>query len=154
MHIPKLLPCALLAAAFLSLPMQAQAPLEVDQTELAKHIDHHVPPVYPPIAKAARIQGEVVFQVNVSKAGHVESLKVLSGPAMLQQEATDCLKQWTFHPFLKDGVPVAAHGRYSIIFSLGSSPAPSTRLPAQVSASTPGAPSQTVVVQVKAETSV
>jgi TonB family protein len=122
MHIAKLLPCVLLAAAFLTLPTLAQDSLEVDQAELAKHVNHRVPPVYPPIAKAARIQGEVVFQVNVSTAGHVESLKVLNGPAMLQQAAMDCLRQWTYRPFLKDGTPVPATGKASIFFSLGDSP--------------------------------
>jgi hypothetical protein len=35
---------------------------------------------------------------------------------MLQQAAIDCLKQWTFHPFQKDGAPTPATGRVSIIF--------------------------------------
>lgn len=154
MHIPKLLPCALLATAFLSLPMQAQDSLEVTAKTIQEHIDHKTFPSYPPLAKAAHIQGTVLFDLRIGTNGRIESMNVVSGPAILQQEAMDCFKQWTFHPFLKDGVPVAAHGRYSIIFLLGSSPAPSTQTPAQVSTSTPGAPNQTVVVHVKAETPV
>jgi len=99
--------------------MPAQEPLAVDAKTLEQQIDHRLPPVYPAIAKAARIQGTVVFQIQVGTTGKVESMKVLSGPAMLQQSAIDCLKLWTFHPFQKDGAPVATSGNVSIEFSLG-----------------------------------
>ena len=41
-------------------------------------------PVYPAIAKAARVQGTVVLEAVISKAGRIESLHVVSGPAMLR----------------------------------------------------------------------
>jgi hypothetical protein len=44
-------------------------------------------PIYPPIAKAARVQGTVVLQATISKTGTIENLHVISGPAMLQQAA-------------------------------------------------------------------
>ena len=73
--------------------LSAQEILAVDAGTLNQHIHHHADPVYPPIAKAARIQGTVVFQVRVGVTGKIESSKVVSGPAMLQQAAIDCLKQ-------------------------------------------------------------
>jgi TonB family protein len=103
---------ALIAVAF------AQDVLQVDATTIQQHVDHQVPPVYPPIAKAAHIQGTVVFDLRVGTTGKIESMKVVSGPAMLQQAAIDCLKQWSFHPFEKDGGPVEATGQVSIVFSL------------------------------------
>jgi TonB family protein len=96
----------------------AQEPLPVDQKTLTEHVDHRVPPVYPPIAKAAHIQGTMVFDIRVGTDGKIESMKVVSGPAMLQQAAIDCLKQWKFRPFQKDGSLVAATGQMSIIFML------------------------------------
>ncbi len=42
-------------------------------------------PQYPAIAKAARIQGTVVLQATISKAGEITNLRVVSGPPMLQQ---------------------------------------------------------------------
>lgn len=86
---------------------------------IQEHADHHGFPVYPPIAKAARVQGTVVLELRIGSTGKLESLKVVSGPAMLQQAAIDSMKQWTFHPFEKDGVPVVATGQYKIIFTLG-----------------------------------
>jgi TonB family protein len=97
----------------------AQEVLTVDKLTLNQHVNHRVTPVYPPIAKAARIQGTVVFDVRIGVTGKIESMKVISGPAMLQQAAMDSLKQWTYHPFEKDGKPVPASGTVSIEFSLG-----------------------------------
>lgn len=40
---------------------------------------HRVQPVYPPLARAARIQGEVVLSATISKEGTIENLQVLGG---------------------------------------------------------------------------
>ena len=97
---------------------KAQEVIQVNAKDIQQHIDHQVPPVYPPIAKAVRIQGTVVFDITVGVSGNIESIKVVSGPPMLQQAALDCLKQWTYHPFEKDGLKVAASGQTSIEFML------------------------------------
>lgn len=98
---------------------RAQQVIQVTAREIQQHIDHQVFPVYPPIAKAAQIQGTIVFELRIGTTGKIESMNVVSGPAMLQQAAIDALKQWTFHPFEKEGVPVIATGQYSLIFTLG-----------------------------------
>jgi len=102
----------------LGIPAWTQDGISVDEAILSEHVDHRAPPAYPPIAKAAFIQGTVVIEIRVGTSGKVEAMKVVSGPAMLQQAAIDCLKQWTFHPFQKDGFPVVATGRMSIVFLL------------------------------------
>ncbi len=117
MRIERTLLLALTLPIFTVL-LHPQDSLPVDQQTLAQHIDRQVAPVYPPIAKAAHIQGTVTFEIRVGVSGKIEAMKVVSGPAMLQQAATDCLKQWTFHPFEKNGIPVAATGQISIIFAL------------------------------------
>lgn len=113
-------------AAFFSMALPAlvtcifaQNVLQVDAKTIQHHIDHQVSPFYPPIAKAARVQGTVVLDLRIGITGKIESVKAVSGPAMLQQAAIDALKQWTFHPFEKDGVPAVATGQYNIIFTLG-----------------------------------
>jgi TonB family protein len=110
---------AILVFAAVSRLASSQEPLPVDKDTLDQHVGHRVPPVYPPIAKAARIQGTVVFDVKIGLSGKVESMKVVSGPAMLQQAAIDCVKQWSYRPFEKDGASVPATGQISIEFSLG-----------------------------------
>jgi len=118
MHVRRILQFGFLCLT-LSVYSAAQDVLQVDEQTLNQHIASQTQAVYPPIAKAALIQGTVVFEVRIGTSGKIESMKVFSGPAMLQQAAIDCLKQWTFKPFEKGGVPVAANGRVSIVFSLG-----------------------------------
>jgi protein TonB len=77
------------------------------------------PPVYPPIAKAARVSGTVVLQATISKTGAIENLHVLSGPAMLQQAALDAVRSWRYRPYLLNGDPVEVETTVNVIFTLG-----------------------------------
>jgi len=76
-------------------------------------------PIYPPIAKAARVTGTVVLQVTISKAGEVENLRVVSGPAMLQQAALDAVKNWRYRPYLFNNEPIEVETTVNVIFTLG-----------------------------------
>jgi len=76
-------------------------------------------PIYPPIAKAARVSGTVVLQATISKSGTIEGLHVISGPAMLQQAALDAVKSWRYRPYLLNNEPVEVETTVNVIFSLG-----------------------------------
>jgi protein TonB len=76
-------------------------------------------PAYPPIAKAARVQGTVVLQATISKTGAIENLKVVSGPAMLQQSALDAVRTWRYKPYLLNNEPVEVETTVNVIFTLG-----------------------------------
>jgi protein TonB len=76
-------------------------------------------PVYPPIAKAARVSGTVVLQATISKNGTIENLHVVSGPAMLQQAAMDAVKTWRYRPYLLNNEPVEVETTVNVIFTLG-----------------------------------
>jgi protein TonB len=76
-------------------------------------------PVYPPIAKAARVQGTVVLQATISKTGSIENLRVISGPAMLQQAALDAVRSWRYKPYLLNNDPVEVDTTVNVIFTLG-----------------------------------
>jgi protein TonB len=77
------------------------------------------PPVYPPIARSAAVQGTVVLQAVISKAGTIENVHVISGPAMLQQAAVDAVKTWRYKPYLLDNQPVEVETTVDVIFNLG-----------------------------------
>jgi TonB family protein len=113
--------CAAFVSLLLAFPFfgSAQEAISVDHAVLDQHVDYRVAPIYPPIAKAAFVQGTVVIDVRLGVTGKIDSVKVVSGPPMLQQAAIDSLKQWRFHPFEKNGAPVPATGKVSIEFSLG-----------------------------------
>jgi len=76
-------------------------------------------PLYPPIAKAARVSGTVVLQATISKTGTIENLKVISGPAMLQGAATDAVRSWRYRPYLLNGEPVEVETTVNVVFTLG-----------------------------------
>jgi protein TonB len=76
-------------------------------------------PIYPPIAKAARIQGTVVLQATISKTGTIENLRVVSGPGMLQDNALSAVRSWRYRPYLLNGEPVEVETTVNVIFSLG-----------------------------------
>jgi protein TonB len=76
-------------------------------------------PVYPPIAKAARVSGTVVLQATISKQGTIEGLHVVSGPAMLQQAAMDAVRTWRYRPYLLNNDPVEVETTVNVIFTLG-----------------------------------
>lgn len=51
-------------------------------------------PIYPPIAKAAQVGGDVVLLVSFKTTGETDEVKVVSGPVMLQRAAVDYAKAW------------------------------------------------------------
>ena len=73
---------------------------------MRKYLLDHPKPAYPPIARAAHIQGDVQIAVLIDTSGKVSEGKFLNGPPMLQQAALEAVKHWTFTPFATDG---AAH---------------------------------------------
>ncbi len=90
----------------------------VSEADARQHLTQKTDPLYPPIAAAARIEGDVVISVVVDTNGQVASEKVLSGPAMLQQAALDAVKKWQFAPFTADGTAMRVTTTLTIPFHL------------------------------------
>jgi protein TonB len=76
-------------------------------------------PIYPPIAKAARVSGTVVLQAVISKTGTIEHVQIVSGPAMLQQAAHDAVMTWRYRPYMLNNEPVEVETTVNVIFTLG-----------------------------------
>ena len=77
-----------------------------------------VEPPYPVIARAARVQGDVVLRAIISKTGVIANLELLSGHPMLVPAALDAVKQWRYRPFLLNGEPVEVETTITVTFSL------------------------------------
>ena len=75
-------------------------------------------PVYPPLARAARVSGAVVVEVVVDQAGNVTSARVLSGHALLRDAAAAAARQWKWNPTYLTGVPVQVVGTITFNFTL------------------------------------
>ena len=77
-----------------------------------------VQPVYPAMAKAQHISGGVTIDALIDANGHVTTMKVISGPALLQEAAMDALKQWKYQPATLDGKAVPMHLNVTVQFRL------------------------------------
>jgi TonB family protein len=76
------------------------------------------PPVYPPLATAARVQGAVVLQIEISSEGKVQSGLVLAGHPLLNDAALQAVKQWTYKPFTVGGTVVPVVTTATVNFTL------------------------------------
>jgi len=76
-------------------------------------------PVYPAIARAAHVEGSVVIEAVISKAGRIESLSVVSGPEMLRTAALDAVRQARYAPYKLNGDPVEVQTVITVVFRLG-----------------------------------
>ena len=77
-----------------------------------------VMPTYPTLARQARIQGQVVLDVDISKEGTIESLRTITGHPMLIPAAIDAVKQWRYKPYLLNAEPVPVQTQVTVNFSL------------------------------------
>lgn len=92
-------------------------PAEIAQSLLVRKIV----PTYPPLARQARVQGEVVLDVDISREGTIESLRARTGHPMLIPAAIDAVKQWRYKPYHLNGEPVPVQTQVTVNFSLTSS---------------------------------
>jgi protein TonB len=60
----------------------------------ALNLIHKVTPVYPPLAKQARVQGTVRFTATIGKDGHIMNLELVSGDPLLVEAAQPAVQQW------------------------------------------------------------
>jgi len=77
-----------------------------------------VQPVYPPIARSARIEGAVILAAVIDKAGNIEGLHVVSGHPLLVQAAIDAVSQWRYRPYILNSEPVEVETQITVNFRL------------------------------------
>ncbi len=82
---------------------------------------HRVQPIYPPAARLARVQGQVVIQALISREGEIRGLRVVSGHPMLSRAAMDAVKQWRYRPYLLNHKPVEVETQITVKFFLSGS---------------------------------
>jgi protein TonB len=86
----------------------------VQESKLIKKIE----PVYPELAKRARVSGTVILTVTVDEEGNVADLKVLKGHPLLDDSAVAAVRQWKYSPTLLNGEPVPVIATVTVIFNL------------------------------------
>jgi TonB family protein len=92
--------------------------IRVGGTVQAASLIRKVAPVYPALAKQARIQGTVHFQVIIGTDGIVRSVQLISGHPLLVEAAKNAIQQWVYRPTLVDGDPVEVITTVDVNFAL------------------------------------
>jgi protein TonB len=102
-------------------PPKPTAPTRVKQggNVTAASIIQQTRPLYPALARQARIQGSVVLHAIIDKDGKVAQLEVISGHPLLVQSALDAVKQWRYKPTQLNGDPVEVDTTITVTFTMG-----------------------------------
>ncbi len=74
---------------------------EVKMPRLLKRVE----PVYPEIARQARVQGIVILEAATDSYGRVANVKVLRSVPLLDEAALDAVRQWLYEPMVVNGRP-------------------------------------------------
>ena len=80
-------------------------PKRIPPDEAAKHLISSPSPVYPPLARAASIQGKVILEVSIDESGAASVRRLVSGHPMLAPAAIESVNRWKYQPFEVDDKP-------------------------------------------------
>ena len=76
-------------------------------------------PVYPALARQARISGQVQLHGVIGTDGRIRELRIVRGHPLLARAALDSVSQWIYyHPTLLNGVPVEVEAPIIVNFTL------------------------------------
>ena len=77
-----------------------------------------VEPVYPNIARQARVEGVVILEVITDISGKVQHARALRSIPLLDQAAIDAVRQWVYEPTIIDGIPRGVIHTVTLTFKL------------------------------------
>lgn len=100
-------------------PLVDQGPMRVggDIEQPEKIVD--VAPVYPELARRARLEGTVILEATIDAQGNVVDVTVLRGLGLgLDQAAIDAVSQWKYRPTYYNGRPVPVLMTVTVHFQL------------------------------------
>ena len=89
---------------------KVQAPRQIKQVQ----------PMYPILAKQARVSGDVKIDCVIDEQGNVVQMSVVSGNPLLANAALNAVEQWKYQPTLLNGQPIAVNMVVTVTFALGS----------------------------------
>jgi protein TonB len=111
------------SAAPPSSKMKASTPLTPQRIRVGGNVQQanlirKVQPVYPPLAKQARIQGTVRFTAIIGTDGTIQNLQLVTGHPLLVEAARQSVIQWQYKPTLVNSEPVEVVTQIDVNFTL------------------------------------
>ncbi len=100
-------------------PATQSAPIRVGGSVQMAKLIRKVLPVYPALARTARISGVVHLMGIIGKDGTIRDLQLIGGHPMLAHAAMEAVEQWIYEPTLLNGEPVEVIAPIEVKFTLG-----------------------------------
>jgi protein TonB len=95
-----------------------RAPLSVSSGVQQANLIYAPKPVYPQLAKSARVQGTIKLQAIIAVDGSIKNLRVITGPPLLVNAAIDGVRRWQYKPTMLNGSPVEVITEIDVNFTL------------------------------------
>jgi len=108
--------------ALLATTVSAQAPIRVGGDIQGPKQIVRVDPVYPPIAKQAKVEGQVIVEATIARDGTVKDIRVLRGNALFNEAAIEAVKQWKYETTFVNGAAVDVLVTTVVNFTLKGAP--------------------------------
>jgi protein TonB len=86
----------------------------VQESKLIRKVE----PIYPELAKKARVQGKVTLKITVDQEGNVTDASVIKGHPLLDDAAINAVRQWKYSPTFLNGKPISVMAEVSVLFNL------------------------------------
>ncbi len=77
---------------------------------------------YPPLARQARISGDVRFEIVIAKDGEVRNMTLLSGHPLLVSSATEAIRRARYSPTVFNGQAMEVATEVTVSFKLANLP--------------------------------
>jgi protein TonB len=87
---------------------------EIKQPKRVRYVE----PVYPEIARQARVEGVVIIEATTDPFGRVVSWNVLKSIPLLDEAAVEAVRQWQYEPMVINGRPRGVTFTVTVIFQL------------------------------------
>ena len=75
-------------------------------------------PIYPALARSARVSGTVRLQAIIGRDGTIRNLQLVGGPPLLIAAALEAVSRWTYKPTLLNNEPVEVFTEIEVNFTL------------------------------------
>jgi periplasmic protein TonB len=95
-----------------------EAPVRAVGEIRAPRLVRRVDPLYPEIARQARIEGVVIIEAETDIYGRVRNARILRSIALLDPAALDAVRQWIYEPLIAAGRPRGVIFTVTVTFKL------------------------------------
>lgn len=92
--------------------------LHISETASAKRLLKKVEPDYPDEARAAGVEGDVIFKIAIGIDGGVKEIHLRRGNSLLIEAAAKAVSKWQYEAYIFNGKPVEVETFATIRFRL------------------------------------